>query len=231
MMPRIYITDDEKHIRDLMAAFLSQAGYRVEVFARGDDVLQACRDHVPDILILDVMMPGADGFSICATLRQEYPALPIIIVSAKDSPYDRVTGLTLGSDDYLVKPFLPLELVARVKALLRRAGQQEPPPKDLQYGDLYLAPDRREASLAGNLLSLTPTEFDFLVYLLRHQDRAVSRDELLQALWHITWQGDTRATDDLVKRLRRKLRNAHSSIQIETVWGFGFRLTKQEDHR
>lgn len=165
-------------------------------------------------------------------LRKASAELPIILVSAKDSPYDRVTGLTLGSDDYLIKPFLPLELVARVRSLLRRTQstvKTQNETASLQFGTLQLFPERRSAFLARTPLALIPTEFDFLAYLIQHQERAVSRDELLQTLWQMDWQADTRATDDLVKRLRRKLRDLHSSVHIETVWGFGFRIAMEED--
>lgn len=185
---------------------------------------------LPELVILDVMMPKMDGFSVCSSLRQQYPQLPMIIVSAKDSPYDRVTGLTLGCDDYLIKPFLPLELVARVRALLRRVSSQTPENKSgtLTFGSLELSTDYHSATLNQKPLTLTPTEFDFLAYLIRHQDRAVSREELLKALWQVNWQADTRAADDLVKRLRKKFRDMQSPIQIETIWGYGFRLQESE---
>ena len=226
----IYLADDERHIRDLIAAFLTQEGFDVKAFSTGDDLLAACDEGLPDLAILDIMMPGSDGLSVCSSLRRAYPGLPIIIVSAKDSPYDRVTGLTLGGDDYLVKPFLPLELVARVHALLRRSygpdASSVVESQELSFGALRLFPERRDAMLRDEPLPLTPTEFDFLAYLVRNQERAVSREELLQALWKIDWQADTRATDDLVKRLRRKLRQAESPVRVETVWGYGFRLSE-----
>ncbi len=231
MFERIYIADDEKNIRDLIAAFLSREDFETEVFESGDALLEACRSRLPDLVILDIMMPGTDGLNACSILREMHPDLPIIIVSAKDSPYDRVTGLTLGSDDYLVKPFLPLELVARVRTLLRRTqrtAQTDEKAPVLSFGSLTLFPRRRTAFLCETPLLLTPTEFDFLAYMMEHQERAVSRDELLQALWKVDWQSDTRATDDLVKRLRRKLRELHSPVRIETVWGFGFRLSTEE---
>lgn len=231
MSQSIYLADDEKNIRDLIAAFLSQEGYCVRTFADGDSLMTACSHAIPDLVILDIMMPGTDGLSICSALRKANAALPIIIVSAKDSPYDRVTGLTLGSDDYLIKPFLPLELVARVRSLLRRtqlAPPLESPAQEVSFGALRLFPERRSAFLNETELTLTPTEFDFLTYLVQHKERAVSREELLQALWQIDWQADTRATDDLVKRLRRKLRGMKSPIRIETVWGFGFRIAQEE---
>lgn len=227
----IYLADDERNIRELIGAFLSREGYDVRAFETGDDLRDACTVAMPDLVILDVMMPGSDGLSICSQLRAADPELPIIIVSAKDSPYDRVTGLTLGSDDYLVKPFLPLELVARVRALLRRSGKSgqfdvEGKIRELSFGSLRLYPERRDALLGGEPFQLTPTEFDFLTYLVEHQDRAVSRAELLDALWQLDWNADTRAADDLVKRLRRKLRDRGASVQVETVWGFGFRISE-----
>ena len=229
-METIYLADDERHIRELMQAFLSQAGYDVRTFEDGDALMTACRQQMPDLVILDIMMPGTDGLSVCTQLRQQNETLPIIIVSAKDSPYDRVTGLTLGGDDYLIKPFLPLELVARVKALLRRAHPTVKPEENVElvFGPLMLSTARHEATLSGEPLSLTPTEFDFLAYLIAHQERAVSREELLHELWQFDWQADTRATDDLLKRLRRKLREQNSPVRIETVWGFGFKLALEE---
>lgn len=229
MPQKIYVADDEKNIRDLIAAFLTKENFEVEIFENGDTLMAACSACLPDLVILDIMMPGTDGLSICSMLRKANSELPIIIVSAKDSPYDRVTGLTLGSDDYLIKPFLPLELVARVRSLLRRAQKSNTTNNEeiseLTFGTLHLFPKRRNASLGGTPLTLTPTEFDFLAYLVQNQDRAVSRDELLQALWPVNWQADTRVTDDLVKRLRRKLRDMQSPVRVETVWGFGFRIT------
>lgn len=230
MSQTIYLADDEKNIRNLIQAFLSKEGFSVQTFADGESLLEACKRALPDLVILDVMMPGMDGFSVCSELRRQSPLLPILIVSAKDSPYDRVTGLTLGSDDYLVKPFLPMELVARVKALFRRIQAAAPAPsaqKTLSFGSLTLSKDQRVARVNQTPLALTPTEFEFLAYLMERNDRAVSREELLSALWQVNWQADTRATDDLVKRLRRKLSDASSTVRIETVWGFGFRLVEE----
>ena len=228
MRETIYVVDDEKNTRELIAAFLKREDYRVQTFADGASLLAACEEAVPDLVILDILMPGMDGLSVCSSLRHSYETLPIIIVSAKDSPYDRVTGLTLGCDDYMVKPFLPLELAMRVRALLRRRSVQAAAPEgsaELVYGPLTLYPERRSATLAGEAFPLTPTEYDFLAFLIRRAGAAVSREELLKSLWQVDWEADTRATDDLVKRLRRKLRERNSPVKIETVWGFGFRLT------
>lgn len=231
-MQTIYIVDDEKNVRDLIGAFLARDGFAVQTFADGDSLMEAYAQERPDLVILDILMPGTDGLEICASLRNTDPSLPILIVSAKDSPYDRITGLTLGCDDYMVKPFLPLELSARVRALLRRSKPPVPPRNEraeYRYGPLLLDPERHLLTLNGEPLPLTPTEYDFLSYLIRHNGAAVSREELLKALWQVNWASDTRATDDLVKRLRRKLRDRNSPVQIETVWGFGFRLSLEED--
>lgn len=233
MAQSVYLADDEKNIRDLIALFLVQEGFDVQAYPDGDTLLNACIQKMPDLVILDIMMPGSDVLSICSKLRQTNPDLPIIMVSAKDSPFDRITGLTLGSDDYLVKPFLPQELVARVRAVLRRAQKtavENSTPPELTIGTLTLFPCLHTAMLNQQPLPLTPAEFDFLSYMILHQERAVSREELLQTLWKMEWQADTRAADDLVKRLRRKLRERQSDIHIETVWGFGFRLVKEEVH-
>ena len=232
MSKLIYAADDELNIRQLIQSFLEEEGYEVETFETGDALLEKFKQKPSDLVILDVMMPGTDGLSVCSQLRQKDADLPIMIVSARDSAYDRVTGLTLGGDDYLIKPFLPLELVARIRALLRRSKRNAPSaseksPSELKFGSLSLSPALRSATLHGEPLSLTPTEFDFLAYLTAHQDRAVSRQELLNALWQFDWQADTRAADDLLKRLRRKLREHQSDVRIETVWGYGFKLVPE----
>ena len=224
----IFIADDEKEIRNLVKTFLEQDGFAVQTFPDGDKLMAALENTTADLVILDILMPGTDGLSICSFLRKKIPQLPIILISVKDSPLDRVTGLTLDCDDYLCKPFLPLELIARVRAVLRRAAPVDAPvqdPSSLVFGPLTLYPYRRQALHNGAPFQLTPSEFDFLHYLILHQSSAVSRDELLKTLWNMNWTTDTRATDDLVKRLRRKLRECNSPVKIETVWGYGFRIS------
>ena len=179
-------------------------------------------------------MPGTDGLKVCQTLKKKDKMLPIIIVSAKDSPYDRVTGFSSGSDDYLVKPFLPLELIFRVKALLKRSSKnaennEENVDTKYSLGSLDIYPQRRRTELSGKELMLTPGEFDFLLYMMKNKDRAVSRDELLKTIWQMNWEADTRAADDLVKRLRRKMRDIGSDVYVETVWGYGFRLSIKKE--
>ena len=230
-MSTILIADDEARIRRLVSDFLKRDGHTIVEAADGKEALNILENRRPglDMAILDVMMPGMDGLTVCTRIRKT-SHVPIIIVSAKDSPLDRITGITLGSDDYMVKPFLPLELVTRVKALFRRvdtfSGQEEEAKESYEIGDIKLYPKRRAAKLKDEDFALTPLEFDFLCHMLERQEHAASRDDLLKSLWKVdSREVDTRAVDDMVKRLRKKLKNQKSTVKIETVWGYGFRLT------
>lgn len=223
----IYIADDEKNIRELISGFLKNDGYRVCTFENGDDLLQAFMMKPSDMVILDVMMPGTDGFSVCSQIRERHK-VPIIIVSARDSELDRITGITIGSDDYLVKPFSPMELVARVKALFRRIefDRGVVAVNILSFGDITINLPAKECQMKGKRLDLTPTEFALLAYLFENSERAVSREELLKNVWNYDFEVDSRVTDDVLKRLRKKL--ADSIVKIESVWGFGFKLGLEE---
>ena len=232
MAQHIYVAEEDNTTRDLISTYLKNEGFETSTFPDGPSLLAACHEAMPDLVVMDVQLPGIDGLSACSHLRRLDTTLPIIMLSDTDSAYERVTGFSFGCDDYLVIPFLPLELVARVRAVLRRstsgpAASEEEQPQ-LAYGPLTLYPEQRTAYISDTKLSLTPAEFDFLSYLIQHAGSAVSRKELLKNLWQSDWQADTRATDDLVKRLRRKLREIHSPVQIVTVWGYGFRLTMEE---
>lgn len=229
MKRTIYIADDEENIRNLMKLFLINGGYEVRVFANGDDLLRAFAEKPCDLVVLDIMMPGLDGLSLCTRIRQCSSAF-IIIVSARDSELDRITGITLGSDDYLTKPFSPMELVARVGALFRRSEltSADSPLEKLRYGNFALDISARHAEVNGKQVELSPTEFEFILYLLKNRGRAVSREEFLKNVWKFDFEADTRATDDVVKRLRRKLEAAEAELHIESVWGYGFRLNGED---
>lgn len=187
---------------------------------------------MPDMIILDIMMPGEDGLSLCAGVRKN-SEVPIIIVSAKDSPIDRVTGITIGSDDYITKPFLPLELIARVKALFRRAelvrGRAEKLNATLyECGNLRLNLQERRVYMNEEPFSVTPLEFDFLWYLLERKETAVSKNELLKEVWHYDNEDeDSRMPDDVVKRLRKKMVRQGVTAAVETIWGYGYRITEK----
>ena len=177
MSKLIYVADDEKNICFLIENFLEKEGYEVECFGDGESLLEAFEKKAPDLCILDIMMPGMDGLTVCTQIRKT-SHVPIIIVSAKDSPLDRITGITLGSDDYMVKPFLPLELVTRVKALFRRvdafSGQEEESKNSYEIGDIRLYPKRRAAKLKDEDFALTPLEFDFLCHMLERKEHAAA---------------------------------------------------------
>jgi DNA-binding response OmpR family regulator len=231
MKRTIYIADDEANIRNLMQLFLANGGYEVRTFSTGDELLQAFLQMPSDLVILDVMMPGTDGLSLCTQIREKSNVF-IIIVSARDSELDRIAGITLGSDDYLTKPFSPMELVARVNGLFRRLelSHSSGLSEELTYYNFHLNPSTRIAEVNGRALDLTPMEYELIHYFLKNSDRAVSREELLKNVWKFDFDVDTRATDDVIKRLRRKLENAGASLKIESVWGFGFRLSGEDVH-
>jgi len=222
----IYIADDEVNIRNIIQSFLNKEGYIVETFHSGGAILAAFERKPADMLIIDVMMPGHDGYEVCRQIRLTNQ-VPIIIVSAKDTDYDKIKGLTLGSDDYLTKPFSPMELVARVHSLFRRTDQGQVQKAEnliLNISDMVLD-NGNKRGLFNNLdIGLTCMEFNVLFYLAENQNRAVSRNELLDKVWGFESKVETRATDDMIKRIRKKLNISGAKLIIETVWGYGFRI-------
>lgn len=230
----VYVVDDDTHIRNLLLSFLRKEGLTAEGYINGTEMFTAIDQHTPDIVILDADLQGNSGLSICTSLREK-SKVPIILISSNASEIDRITGITLGADDYIVKPFSPIEVVVRAKALMRRVdmdrsmsgGIQQQNPY-LAYGDIVVDVGRRKVQLNDkDELRLTPMEYDFFIYLLINRNRAISRNELLRELWHFEIAVETRATDDLVKRLRRKLSDQHSCVQIDTVWGIGYRINSK----
>lgn len=229
MSKRIYIADDDANIRFIIGSFLKNEGYQVEEFESGDALYERFLTVPCDLIILDIMMEGRDGLTICAKLRESHSVL-IIIVSALDSELDRITGITLGSDDYMVKPFSPVELVARVKSLFRRVDldRKVVSADVLVVGDMRINVKSRDCWIDQKKIDLTPTEFALLTYMFQHADQAVSRQQLLKHVWGVEWDADTRATDDILKRLRKKL--VDSRVKVGSVWGFGFRLAVEDEH-
>lgn len=225
---KIYIADDEKNIRDLIQCFLENAGYEVEAFDNGDDLLKAFHKCAADMIILDIMMPGTDGLTVCREIRKIHN-VPIIMVSARDSESDRITGITMGSDDYLSKPFSPMELVARVQAVFRRMAldRSEETVENLEFGDIVINTNSKEVKIKDQIVDLTPTEYALITYFISHKEKAISREELLKKVWKYDFEVDTRATDDTVKRLRKKLKD--SNVKIAAVWGYGFRIELEEN--
>jgi len=225
----VYVVDDEKKIRDLIASYLVKEGYQVEVFEDGLPALEKFRKTPADMLIIDIMMPGMDGYSLCREIRKESD-VPIIMVSAKDDEIDRILGLELGSDDYISKPFSTRELVARVKTIFRRVTDTKPKASgeinEIKCGRLKILSDERRILVKGKEIEVTTKEYDFLQYVAKNLNRAFTRDQLLNSVWGYEFIGDTRAVDDLVKRLRKKLDRIDSGVEIITVWGYGYKLSQ-----
>lgn len=225
----IYIADDEINICNIIKSFLVKEGYDVETFNDGRSILEAFNKKPADLLVIDIMMPEIDGFSLCSTIRQQ-STVPIIIVSAKDTEPDKIAGLTLGSDDYLTKPFSPMELIARIKSIFRRIEldkTKNDTVQEIRIGDIVINTDKKQAEFNGKNIGLTGMEFNLLYYLAQNKNKAVSRSELLDKVWGFENFVETRATDDMIKRLRKKLSDSGSALKIETVWGFGFKVNEK----
>ena len=226
-MGKIFIADDEKNIRDLLSKFLEDAGHEVRLFENGDSLLTELDNSVPDIVVLDVMMPGIDGFTACGRIRKAYPDITILLLTARDTDADFMTGFMAGCDDYLTKPFSPLKLTLKVNAILSKLGKNEKNTDEMAFGDLSVDVSSFSCKVLDSELKLTKTEFQVLSLLLSTPEKAVSRDKLLSDIWGYS-EVETRVTDDTMKRLRKKLKDAGSRVHIETIWGFGFKLTLSE---
>ncbi len=228
----IYVTDDEQSIRDVVKSFLESEGYLVKTFADGDAFLAAFKEKPCDLVILDIMMPGKNGFTVCSELRKT-STVPIIMLTARDSDMDYATGINLGSDDYFTKPFSAISLVMRIKSIFRRiefdkTTYNNSAQKTLNYADLVVDLNNKSVILGGIPCQLTPNEYNLLCYLLKNKGRAISRKELLSKVWGYNCEVETRAADDTVRRLRKKL-SAGRTV-IETIWGFGFCLKERITH-
>ncbi len=240
--PSVLVVDDEPNIRDAVAYNLRRAGIDVSLAADGNEALRQARLLQPDLVVLDVMLPGLNGFEVCRTLRAE-STVPILVLSARGEATDRITGLELGADDYLVKPFTMQELVARVKAMLRRATMQVPTTVPAQAavsgdglrdqatanvvrtGDLVMDTSKREAILSGEHLNLKPKEFDLLLYFARHPGVVLTREALLREVWGYDYPVDTRTVDVHIRWLRQKIEPAPSEpVRIMTMRGLGYRF-------
>lgn len=227
-MARVYVADDEKNIRDLIASFLCEQSLEVEVCETGDQLFLRFLEEEADVIILDVMMPGTSGIDIAARIRKQSD-VPIILLTARDGDEDFLQGFSAGADDYFTKPFSPLKLSLRVKAILSRhaTSSKKSDAAVIAYEGLTLSEKERLVLYKKVPLKLTNTEFELLKMLLKHQEEAISRQDLLQQIWGYEEDVETRVTDDTIKRLRKKLREVDSHVLIETVWGYGFKLTKK----
>ena len=233
----IYIADDEKNIRDLITKFLESDGYSVTAFETGDELMEEFLKKPCELVILDIMMPGTDGLTICRQLRT-ITDVPIIMLTAKDSEYDYVRGITLGGDDYLTKPFRLTTLLMRVKSLLRRMDtvsythlRAHETVLDLVIGNLRFSAQENCLYCKGKPVSLSKTELKMLTYMLKEPKKAFSREEILEGVWGFDTEVETRVTDETLRRIRRKLSLAGSNVSIGTIWGFGYRISIAEDKK
>jgi len=223
----ILVVDDEARIVKLVRDYLERAGFAVLSARDGETAVLLARREQPDLIILDLMLPGVDGLDVCRRLRQE-SAVPIIMLTARVEEADRIVGLELGADDYVTKPFSPRELVARVRAALRRASGQIGPASIIRTGDLQLDTISMTATIGGQPVDLTPTEFQLLVTLARQPGRIFSREQLLEAIHGVAFDGYDRSVDSHIKNLRRKIDlDARAPRHIETVYGVGYRLMER----
>jgi DNA-binding response OmpR family regulator len=223
---RVLIVEDDPTVADVVTRYLEREGFAVESVADGRDAVARADAHLPDIVVLDIMLPGLDGLEVCRRLRARAP-IPLVMLTARGSEEDRVLGLDLGADDYVSKPFSPRELTARVKAVLRRAGSQLDELDrggSIEYDSLVIDLGAREARVRGELVTLTAREFDLLAFLARRPRQVFRRDELLERVWGYTY-GDTSTVTVHIRRLREKIEDDPSTPRrITTVWGVGYRF-------
>lgn len=227
MAGTVLVVDDEKNIVKLAKLYLIQEGFQVETAYDGVQALEKAKSIRPDLIILDIMMPEPDGLTVCRELRKT-SNVPIIMLTARGDDIDRIVGLELGADDYIAKPFNPRELVARVKAVLRRAREEAPKHPVIEVEGLRLDSASREVTVEGEQVVLRAKEFDLLAAFLRHQGVVLDRERLLQLVWGDDYFGDTRTIDVHVAWLREKLSRAER-VKIQTVWGVGYKLVVNQD--
>lgn len=227
-MHKILVVDDEPSIVTLMKFNLEKAGYEVITAEDGRQGLDLSLTEKPDLIVLDLMLPGMDGMDVCKTLRQEKVDTPILMLTAKDEEFDKILGLELGADDYMTKPFSPREVVARVKAILRRTQVQQAPDDALsviKLGALEIHTDTYDVYARGEQLVLTPKEYELLLYLSKHKNKVLSRDQLLNGVWDFHYDGDTRIVDVHISHLREKIEaDPKRPAYIRTIRGFGYKL-------
>ncbi|MFP4198188.1 MAG: response regulator transcription factor [Halanaerobium sp.] len=217
----VLIIDDDPHIREILEDYLKFEGFSVFAAEDTDKGYQILQSQAIDILILDIMLPDENGWEFCQRIRPEFE-LPIIFLSAKDESTDKITGLELGADDYISKPFSPREVVARIKAVLRRYQQAEEKSTQLKFGDLVINKEEHYIKYKEDLIELTPKEFSLLWHLAQNPKKVFRRENLLKAVWGYDYFGDVRTVDTHIKSLRKKLGGA--SEAIETVWGVGYKF-------
>ena len=224
----IYIVEDDRNIQEIELFALKNSGYQATGFETAKEFYKALNEKLPELILLDIMLPGIDGFEVCRTLKSDavLARIPVIMLTARDEEIDKALGLELGADDYAVKPFSTRELLARIKAVLRRSAPAQPQQNKLSAGSLSMDFSAYEAFAAGHRLALTPKEYELLKLFVTNPGRAFSRDELLEKVWGYEYYGDTRTVDVHIRHLRAKLTEADAALEnaIGTVRGVGYRF-------
>jgi DNA-binding response OmpR family regulator len=221
---RILVVDDDPNISRLVKMYLEKEGFEVETAYRGDEALKAFRESAPNLVLLDVMLPGMDGWQVCREVRK-LSNIPVIMLTAKDETFDKVLGLELGADDYIVKPFEPKELVARIKAVIRRYQGAETPDKEMIFPGLSINISAYAVTYRGRSLDMPPKELELLYFLASHAGQVFTREQLLEKVWGYEYFGDSRTVDVHVKRIREKLTDSEDlGWAIKTVWGVGYKF-------
>lgn len=227
-MKKILVVDDEKRIRDIIVMYLLKEGYEVKDFDNADSAYDYFEKNKVDLIVLDIMMRGTNGLDLCKKIRKTSD-VPIIFVSARTEELDRILGLELGADDYLPKPFSVRELVIRIKNILRRTEGQFLQKDDFVFSrDLMIYPEQRIVKVNDQELALTTKEYEVLKILVENKGYPLSRDKIIQNIWGYEYDGYDRNVDDTIKRLRKKLKEANSKAEIQTVWGFGYKIVADE---
>src|ERR1700756_5388808 len=225
---RLLVVEDEPNILELLSASLRYAGFDVVTAAAGTEAVQAAQRHRPDLIVLDVMLPDMDGFDVIRRLRGGGARIPVVYLTARDATEDKVRGLTIGGDDYVTKPFSLEEVVARIRAVLRRAGHGDGRSSRLEFADLELDEDTHEVRRNGNLVELSPTEFKLLRYLMLNPNRVLSKAQILDHVWQYDFGGDANVVETYISYLRKKV-DVEEPPLIQTVRGFGYTLRSPQE--
>ncbi len=221
---RILLVDDDPHIRQLVVLYLEKEGYEMDTADRGDKALEVFRKNPPGLMLLDIMLPGMDGWEVCREVRRT-SNIPIIMLTAKGETFDKVLGLELGADDYIVKPFEPKEMMARIKAVARRYQTGDTPAKEISFPGLTVNISRYSVIYAGQEVEMPPKELEVLYFLGSHANQVFTRQQLLEQVWGFDFFGDSRTVDVHIKRLREKLIGSETyGWQIKTVWSVGYKF-------
>ena len=225
---KILIVDDDENIAELISLYLTKECFDTKMVYNGEDALTAFESYHPNLILLDLMLPGIDGYQVCREIRKKSPC-PIIMLTAKGEVFDKVLGLELGADDYVVKPFEAKEVIARVKAVLRRCGAQEQKKaKEVQYDNLYINMENYELRVRGKQIDTPPKEMELIYHLASNPNRVYTRDQLLDEVWGFEYYGDSRTVDVHIKRLREKLEGVSDQWTLKTVWGVGYKFEVKE---